>query len=80
MSIGESATKLPHYQRADNGDWDRIWFPDGMPPQNPDTAPDPEKWNETVAKAYNFVRETGGFWEGFMPEEPPMMEVNRWDV
>ncbi|KAJ9666033.1 hypothetical protein H2201_003946 [Coniosporium apollinis] len=77
---GADKAPVPHFQRQDNGDWERIWFPEGMPPANPDAAPDPQRWGEGFAKAYNFVWEKGEFFGGVMPEEPPGHEFVRWDV
>lgn len=77
---GADKAPVPHYQRPENGEWERIWFPEGMPPANLDAAPDPQRWGEGFAKAYNFVREKGFFFGGVMPEEPPGHEFVRWDV
>ncbi|KAL1303227.1 hypothetical protein AAFC00_006643 [Neodothiora populina] len=70
----------PYYRKAD-GSWERIWLPDGPPPPNPDLQdPRPEVYDAILEAAYAFVRETGTFKDGVMPEIPPMREWIRYDV
>lgn len=73
----------PHYRRADEGQPERIWFPDGPPAPNPWAEPPPEAYGGAVGafeEAYKFVAERGQFRDGVMPEEPPRREWVRWDL
>lgn len=63
--------------RKPDGSWLKILFPDGPPPYNKDTEPDPAQYNTTVKAAYNKMAASGRF-EGGMPEVPPMREDCIW--
>ncbi|OMP86046.1 Nucleoporin-like protein 2 [Diplodia seriata] len=70
----------PCYRRPDNGAWERIWLPDGAPPENPYCYAKPEVYGEVLKEAYEYLNRTGTFKDGIMPEEPPMHTAIRWDV
>ncbi|KAL1630938.1 hypothetical protein SLS56_004754 [Neofusicoccum ribis] len=70
----------PCYRRPDNGQWERIWLPDGAPPENPYSHAPREAYGEVLQTAYDHLNKTGTFKDGIMPEEPPMHELVGWDV
>jgi len=66
---------------------ERIWFPDGAPPYErvKDAEPPAEVYGlearqNVFAEAYKAVRESGGFVDGVMPEEPPKVEWVGFDL
>ncbi|KAK5151344.1 hypothetical protein LTR04_006615 [Oleoguttula sp. CCFEE 6159] len=70
----------PHYQRADGGGVERIWFPNGPPPPNPFTELPADSYNDVLKEAYAFVSANGAFKDGIMPEIAPKREWVRWDI
>lgn len=66
------------YRRPD-GKLERIWMPDGPPQaknvyaEGPLEAYQGER-GDALKHAYDYVRETGEFEDGVMPEMPPMQE------
>ncbi|KAI9820846.1 MAG: hypothetical protein M1832_003479 [Thelocarpon impressellum] len=67
------------FQRADDGKWEKIWFPDGPPAYNACTEAAPELYDDKTRDAYLFAQEHGVFKDGWMPELPPLREWCRWD-
>ena len=77
----DGAIRHPVY--GDPGE--RIWHPDGPPTlPNPNAEAIPVLYEgETKAAleaAYAYVRETGAFQHGVVPELPPKKEWIRWDL
>lgn len=68
------------YFSSNDGKLERIWHPNGPPPPNPDIEDPPGMYNAVLEAAYAFVRETGTFKDGIMPEVPPKREWIRYDV
>lgn len=71
----------PCFRNPIDGSWQRIWFPDGPPP-NPaqNGMMQGAEAPVGVEEAYRFLRENGRFREGVMPEVPPGAGMVRWDV
>ncbi|KAI0887063.1 uncharacterized protein GGS22DRAFT_178998 [Annulohypoxylon maeteangense] len=63
--------------RNSDGSWRKIFFPNGPPPYNQDTEPDPSSYNATIKAIYEKTMNTGRF-DGDMPEVPPMREDCIW--
>lgn len=63
--------RTPCYRRPDNGQWERIWLPDGAPPENVYAHAEPQVYGEVLKEAYEYLSKTGTFKDGIMPEEPP---------
>lgn len=62
-----------------DGSWQRIWFPNGPPAFNQDTALPPEDYDEDSKRRWAAFAETGQFLDGVMPELPPPRECTVWD-
>ncbi|KAI9052565.1 hypothetical protein LZ554_003908 [Drepanopeziza brunnea f. sp. 'monogermtubi'] len=62
-----------------NGNWERIWFPDGPPVFNKDTAMHDSMYDEALEVAYKHAKATGAFEGGKMPLLPPKREWCNWD-
>lgn len=78
---------FPCYRNNKNGEWERIWFPEGQPPlSQSNVAGDAtiiygaEYPVEDARAAYEYVAHNGAFENGMMPEFPPKPEWVRWDV
>ena len=69
----------PCLMRADDGKWEKIWFPDGPPPYNEDTELPLEMYDDKTKEAYLFMRDHGVFKDGWMPYLPPRREWCTWD-
>jgi nucleoporin NUP42 len=67
----------PGFIGAD-GQWERIWFPDGPPPFWNAVEGEEARYTEEDRKAWDGFRRTGGF-EGRVPREPPQGDWCRWD-
>ncbi|KAI0103360.1 hypothetical protein GGR51DRAFT_524676 [Nemania sp. FL0031] len=63
--------------RKPDGLWTKILFPNGPPPYNKDTEPDPSQYTDTVKAAYAQMAAAGQF-QGDIPEVPPMREDCVW--
>ncbi|GAW22593.1 hypothetical protein ANO14919_121330 [Xylariales sp. No.14919] len=66
----------PGFRKPD-GTWCKILFPNGPPPYNKDTEPDPAQYDATTKAAYAQMAASGRF-QGSMPEVPPMREDCVW--
>lgn len=58
-------------------------MPDGPPGPNPDVESPPETYEALGAalkQVYDYVRETGNFKDGVMPEVPPKREWVNWEL
>ena len=65
--------------KGDDGNWQRIWFPDG-PPVFTKTADLPdESYDEATKADYRHLKETGTFKNGIMPALPPKREWCNWN-
>ncbi|KAF4126178.1 nucleoporin NUP42 [Geosmithia morbida] len=62
-----------------NGTFQRIWFPDGPPSFNKDTALAPDAYDGPSKAQWASFAETGQFAEGVMPELPPPRECTLWN-
>ncbi|KAK0650765.1 Nucleoporin AMO1 [Lasiodiplodia hormozganensis] len=80
IAHGETKVQNPCYRRPDNGQWERIWLPDGAPPDNPNCYTAPEAYGEVLKGAYEYLNNTGTFKDGIMPEEPPAHAAIKWDI
>lgn len=69
---------LPGIRQFD-GTWQRIWFPDGPPPFNRDTALPAGDYDEKSRAQWAAFAETGEFSNGIMPELPPPRECTLWN-
>ncbi len=72
--------RVPCYKRADDGTWERIWFPDGPPPYNKGTELPVEEYDEATKDAYLYMRDNTVFKDGLMPMLPPRREWSKWDL
>ena len=69
----------PHYRETNDGEWKRIWFPDG-PPNFTKTDDAPEAAYDAATKEkYKFAMEQGRFGDGGMPIMPPRKEWCSWN-
>ena len=65
--------------KGNDGDWQRIWFPDG-PPVFAKTVDLPnEAYDEGTKANYRHLKETGTFQDGIMPALPPKREWCSWN-
>lgn len=71
---------VPYCTSARDGALERIWFPEGPPPHNPDTEDAEDKYDDRTQSAYKVLAETGAFAGGIMPEVPPKWSWVRWDI
>ncbi|KAK5995579.1 Nuclear pore protein AMO1 [Cladobotryum mycophilum] len=65
--------------RTFDGTWTKIWFPDGPPGYNKDTALSPEQYGDKTKAQWLQFAQTGAFADGIMPELPPPRECTQWD-
>ncbi|CAL3971676.1 unnamed protein product [Diplocarpon coronariae] len=79
-ATGDRPSKMgdPGYTGPD-GKWERIWFPDGAPVFNKDTAVDDSLYDGNIESAYRYAKQTGAFQGGKMPLLPPKREWCSWD-
>lgn len=61
------------------GQFVKIWFPDGPPGYNKDTALPMEDYDPETLERWKAFEGTGQFKDGIMPELPPPREVTTWD-
>lgn len=76
----EYADDEPCFRRDDDGKLEKIWFPDGPPPPNPDTELPIEMYDERTREAYLYLKRHGVFKDGWIPTLPPRREWVRWDL
>ncbi|KAI9886588.1 MAG: hypothetical protein M1823_001630 [Watsoniomyces obsoletus] len=69
---------IPYYRRED-GDLERIIFPDGPPEIDRFTARPESEYDQETKDAYAYVREHGVFPPGGLPFMPPRPEWCKWD-
>lgn len=66
--------------RGSDGDWRRIWFPDGAPSLvNSESLPD-TAYDGPTKENYDFVKANGCFKDGVMPLVPPKREWCGWNL
>ena len=68
----------PCFKRPD-GQWEKVWFPDGSPAFTKEPNPPADAYNEEMKGRYTYLREHGTFKDGVMPELPPMKDWCSWD-
>ena len=61
------------------GKWTRIWFPEGPPAFNKDTALKAGDYDDTSKAQWTAFEKAGVFADGVMPGLPPPRECTRWD-
>lgn len=65
--------------KGNDGNWQRIWFPDG-PPVFTKTVDQPdEAYDEATKVNYKHLKQTGTFKDGIMPTLPPKREWCSWN-
>lgn len=69
----------PHYQ-TDDGEFERIWFPNGPPTQSQSNSMSDVDYPTSVVEAYAALKNSGGYLDGVVPEVAPSLEMIRWDV
>lgn len=62
-----------------DGSFQRIWFPDGPPAFNKDTALPPDAYDDVSKSQWASFAETGKFANGIMPELPPPRDCTLWN-
>ena len=62
------------------GPWKRIWFPDGPPSYNKDTALKREEYDAQTLNQWKTFEQSGQFSDGVVPALPPPREACRWDM
>ncbi|KAF2835831.1 hypothetical protein M501DRAFT_997503 [Patellaria atrata CBS 101060] len=67
------------YRREDN-ELERIFFPEGPPPQNPYTEELPDAYTDKVEVAYEYLINNDSFQDGVMPDVAPKREWLRFDI
>ena len=70
----------PYYRRADNGNLEKIWFPNGPPPYDPDTERLEDEYDEETKEAYRYTAEHHAFRDGAIPLNPPRREWCSYDM
>lgn len=78
MNNQPAAKGIPGF-RGPDGVWERIWFPQGPPVCNKDTAMPDSMYDQTIENAYKHARATGTFEGGKMPLLPPKREWCNWE-
>ncbi|KUJ14751.1 uncharacterized protein LY89DRAFT_686413 [Mollisia scopiformis] len=62
-----------------NGQWEKIWFPNGPPAPDPQAFLPAEMYDQATKDQYEYVRQHGKFKDGIMPLLPPMLDMVKWD-
>ena len=62
-----------------DGNWQKIWFPQGAPAPYKDTEMDDSEYNETIKAAYTNLQQSRSFQGGTMPMIPPKREWCMFD-
>ena len=65
--------------KGNDGNWQRIWFPDGRPVFKKTVDLPDEAYDEATKTNYQHLREAGTFKDGIMPILPPKREWCNWD-
>ena len=65
--------------KSNEGDWQRIWFPDGPPVFTKTVDLPDEAYDEATKAEYRHLRQTGTFTDGIMPALPPKREWCNWN-
>ncbi|PNY28870.1 Uncharacterized protein TCAP_01204 [Tolypocladium capitatum] len=65
--------------RAFDGTWRRIWFPNGAPGYYKDTELPPDQYDGKSKAQWEAFAQTGEFANEIMPDLPPPRECTRWD-
>ena len=74
---------LTYYTNPRTNRQERVWHPDGPPGPNPDVEASDQTYEvlgQALKDAYDYVRETGTFKDGIMPEVPPRRGWVEWEV
>ena len=65
--------------KGNDGNWQRIWFPDGPPVFKKTVDLPDEAYDEATKTNYQHLREAGTFKDGIMPILPPKREWCSWN-
>ena len=79
----EDKKEYPFYHNPSTNKLERIWLPEGPPGPNPDVEASPETYEvlgAALKQLYDFVRDSGTFKDGLVPEVPPKREWVNWEL
>jgi nucleoporin NUP42 len=62
-----------------DGNWQKIWFPQGAPTPYKDTEMDDAKYDDSIKTAYKNLQQSSSFQGGVMPMIPPRREWCTFD-
>ena len=65
--------------KGNDGNWQRIWFPDGPPAFTKAVDLPDEAYDEATKENYRHLKQTGTFKDGIMPALPPKREWCSWN-
>ena len=65
--------------KGNDGNWQRIWFPDGPPVFTKTVDLPDEAYDEATKANYQHLRQTGTFMDGIMPGLPPKRDWCSWN-
>lgn len=65
--------------KGNDGNWRRIWFPDGPPAFTKTVDLPDEAYDEATKENYRHLKQTGNFKDGIMPALPPKREWCSWN-
>ena len=65
--------------KGNDGNWQRIWFPDGPPVFAKTVELPDEAYDEATKANYTHLRQTGTFKDGVMPALPPKRQWCNWN-
>lgn len=65
--------------KGNDGNWQRIWFPDGPPVFKKTVELPDDAYDEGTKANYRHLKETGTFQDGIMPALPPKREWCSWN-
>lgn len=65
--------------KSNDGNWQRIWFPDGPPTFTKTVDLPDEAYDEATKENYRHLKQTGTFKDGIMPALPPKREWCSWN-
>ena len=65
--------------KSNDGNWQRIWFPDGPPVFTKTVDLPDEAYDEATKENYKHLGQTGTFKDGVMPALPPRREWCSWN-
>lgn len=69
---------VPGYMSQD-GRWHRVYFPDGPPALNNDTALPDDQYDDVTRSQWDRFAQTGTFLNGLLPALAPPRDCTRWD-